>query len=164
MNLGRPTYVFKPLKPLLGSGILTVNGAPWYFQRNLIAPEFSLFKIQIEELVLNVVHHGELQNENSHKYENYQKDRLQIIIDNIGEANNKKKQKVIVDMCSKNIYFAGSQTTAVLLTWTLILLRLYGPGITSRAERTNILVFITVMHRDMEICREDANESKEPTT
>ncbi|KAI9108117.1 hypothetical protein K1719_020990 [Acacia pycnantha] len=130
MDLGRPTYVFKPLKPLLGSGILTVNGAPWYFQRNLIAPEFSLFKIQ-------------------------------IILDNIGEANN-KKQKVIVDMCSKNIYFAGSETTAVLLTWTLILLRLYGPGpgITSGAKRTNILVFITVMHRDMEIWGEDANEFK----
>ncbi|XP_054782760.1 cytochrome P450 714A1-like [Prosopis cineraria] len=333
MDLGRPTYIFKPLKPLLGSGILTVNGPPWSFQRNLIAPEFSLLKIQnmvdfmeestkeimrkweriieesgvkkmaeividdymkdltadiiskacfsgsyaqgnqifakltalqaavakpnmlfgflylrilptkenkkiwklekeMEQLILKVVHHRKLQNQ-SHKDQN-QKDLLQMILENTAyEADNssgawgmwkklkhkRETQKLIVDIC-KNIYFAGSETTAVLLTWTLVLLclhpqwqdrlraeileaypnisphcfhdmdkfrnmkqlsmviqeslRLYGPAITTAREAikkvkvgemvvpkgTNILVFITAMHRDPEIWGEDANEFK----
>ncbi|KAK4268366.1 hypothetical protein QN277_025034 [Acacia crassicarpa] len=46
LDLGRPTYITKALKPLLGGGIFRVNGPHWSFQRNLIAPQFHLSKIK----------------------------------------------------------------------------------------------------------------------
>ncbi|XP_054782556.1 cytochrome P450 714A1-like [Prosopis cineraria] len=334
-DLGRPTYISKPLKPLLGSGIFRVNGPHWSFQRNLVAPQFYLSKIQnmvdfmedstkeimrkweriieksggkmaeividndmkeltadiiskacfggsyalgnqifaklttlqnalgklsvlfgflylrifptkenkevwrlekeIEQLILKVVDHHKLQNQ-SRIDQNNQKDLLQVILENTANGADEndssgawgmwkklkhkhETQKLIVDIC-KNIYFAGSDTTALLLTWILVQLslhphwqdclraeifetfpnmsshdfhdvdkfrkmkqlsmviqeslRLYGPGITTSREAleelkvgdmvvpkgTNILVFITAMHRDTEIWGEDANEFK----
>jgi hypothetical protein len=47
LDLGRPSYLTKTLKPMLGTGILRVNGQDWSFQRNLIAPEFYLSKIKV---------------------------------------------------------------------------------------------------------------------
>ncbi|CAL0299177.1 unnamed protein product [Lupinus luteus] len=46
LDLGRPSYLTKTLKPMLGSGIFRVNGLQWSFQRNLIGPEFFLSKIK----------------------------------------------------------------------------------------------------------------------
>ncbi|KAK7266926.1 hypothetical protein RIF29_19587 [Crotalaria pallida] len=45
-DLGRPLYLNKILRPMLGSGILRVNGLEWNFQRNLIGPHFFLSKIK----------------------------------------------------------------------------------------------------------------------
>ncbi|KAM5560774.1 cytochrome P450 714A1-like [Rosa sericea] len=46
LDLGRPTYLSKPLKPLLGNGLIVANGHEWAFQRKLIAPEFFLDKVK----------------------------------------------------------------------------------------------------------------------
>ncbi|KAK7394919.1 hypothetical protein VNO78_15460 [Psophocarpus tetragonolobus] len=46
LDLGRPSYLTKTLKPLLGNGIIRSNGLNWAFQRNLLAPEFFQSKIK----------------------------------------------------------------------------------------------------------------------
>ncbi|KAG4925416.1 hypothetical protein JHK87_050956 [Glycine soja] len=46
LHLGRPSYLTKTLKPLLGNGIIRSNGLHWAFQRNLLAPEFFHSKIK----------------------------------------------------------------------------------------------------------------------
>ncbi|XP_004305066.1 PREDICTED: cytochrome P450 714A1-like isoform X2 [Fragaria vesca subsp. vesca] len=46
LNLCRPTYLSKPLKPLLGNGLIVANGHEWAYQRKLIAPEFFLDKVK----------------------------------------------------------------------------------------------------------------------
>ncbi|KAF1877692.1 hypothetical protein Lal_00040410 [Lupinus albus] len=60
LDLGRPSYLTKVLKPMLGSGILRVNGLEWSFQRNLIGPEFFLSKIKnmvdlMEESAMGII-------------------------------------------------------------------------------------------------------------
>lgn len=47
LDLGRPSYLSKPLMPMLGNGILRANGQLWSFQRNLIVPEFFMSKIKV---------------------------------------------------------------------------------------------------------------------
>lgn len=47
LNLCRPTYLSKPLKPLLGNGLIVANGHEWVYQRKLIAPEFYLDKVKV---------------------------------------------------------------------------------------------------------------------
>lgn len=87
---------------------------------------------EVEKLILKVVSDRKLENQ---RYGNEnQKDLLQLIIDSSANAKNQsgsgimkklrhkhETKKLIVDMC-KNIYFAGSESTAVLVTWTLVLL------------------------------------------
>ncbi|XP_054817829.1 cytochrome P450 714A1-like [Prosopis cineraria] len=234
LDLGKSPTMSKVVKPLLGDGILMANGQYWSFQRNIIAPQFFLSKIQnmvamieestreimrkwercigesggkmaeividndlkalttdvickacfgssyvqgiqifdklaslqsalakpslpfgisilrylptkgnreiwrlekeIEKLILTVVEDREKENQGQVNLN--QKDLLQITIDSVTiDANDysgwrtlkklRHKQheakKLIVDMC-KNIYFAGSESTAVLVTWTLIIL------------------------------------------
>ena len=94
---------------------------------------------EIEELILEVVHHHKLKSQS--RIDQNQEDLLHMIIENIAvdddTANNnrawgilrrrnhkRETQKLIVDIC-KNIYFAGSDTSALLLTWTLIQLSLH---------------------------------------
>ncbi|XP_027338716.1 cytochrome P450 714A1-like [Abrus precatorius] len=60
LDLGRPSYLTKPLKPMLGEGILRANGVHWTFQRNLLAPEFFLTKIKnmvdlMEESTMEII-------------------------------------------------------------------------------------------------------------
>ncbi|KAK7266929.1 hypothetical protein RIF29_19590 [Crotalaria pallida] len=61
LDIGRPTHLTESLKPLLGSsGILSINGQKWAFQRNLIAPEFFISKIKnmvdlMEETAMAIV-------------------------------------------------------------------------------------------------------------
>ncbi|KAI9108048.1 hypothetical protein K1719_020921 [Acacia pycnantha] len=46
LDLGKPSYLSKPLKPMLGNGIIRANGHYWSFQRNLVAPQLFLSKIK----------------------------------------------------------------------------------------------------------------------
>ncbi|XP_020239482.1 cytochrome P450 714A1 [Cajanus cajan] len=60
LELGRPSYLTKTLKPLLGNGILRSNGLNWAFQRNLLAPEFFQSKIKnwvdiMEESTMEII-------------------------------------------------------------------------------------------------------------
>ncbi|XP_061988862.1 cytochrome P450 714A1-like [Rosa rugosa] len=45
LDLGKPTYLGKPLQPLLGDGIVRSNGQHWANQKKIIAPEFFLNKV-----------------------------------------------------------------------------------------------------------------------
>lgn len=234
LDLGRPSYLSKALKPMLGYGIIRANGHNWSFQRNLIAPQFFISKIQnmvgfmqestkeimrkwercitesggkaaeividddlkaltadvickacfgssyaqgnqifaklaalqaalakpnllfgfanlrflptqenreirrlekeFEKLILNVIEDRKL--ENQRLVNENRKDLLQLMIDSAVDADlsgwgilkklrrKRKTTKLIADMCS-NIYFAGSETTALSVTWTLILLAMH---------------------------------------
>ncbi|KAK7277202.1 hypothetical protein RIF29_18353 [Crotalaria pallida] len=46
LNLGKPTYVSKSLKPFLGQGIISSNGPLWAHQRKIIAPQLYLDKVK----------------------------------------------------------------------------------------------------------------------
>lgn len=45
--LGKPSYVSKRLKPMLGNGIIRSNGHCWTQQRKIIAPEFFMEKVKV---------------------------------------------------------------------------------------------------------------------
>ncbi|XP_044396287.1 cytochrome P450 714C3 isoform X1 [Triticum aestivum] len=45
-ELGKPNYLKKTRKALLGGGLLTVNGDEWAYQRKTMAPEFFMDKIK----------------------------------------------------------------------------------------------------------------------
>ncbi|KAM0897986.1 hypothetical protein ACQ4PT_022214 [Festuca glaucescens] len=45
-ELGKPNYLKKSRKALLGRGIFTVNGNEWAYQRKTMAPEFFMDKIK----------------------------------------------------------------------------------------------------------------------
>lgn len=47
LDLGKPTYLGKPLQPLLGDGIIRSNGQHWANQKKIIAPEFFLNKVKV---------------------------------------------------------------------------------------------------------------------
>ncbi|KAI9108140.1 hypothetical protein K1719_021013 [Acacia pycnantha] len=232
LDLGKPSYLSKPFKPMLGYGIIRANGHKWSFQRNLIAPQLFLSKIknmvdfmeestkeiirkwdrritesggkvaeividkdlmaltadvickacfgssyaqgnqifaklsalqavlakpnllfgfthirflptkanreiwrlgkEYNKLILKVIEDRKL--ENQRQVNENRNDLLQIIIDGAADADNSRSgiwknlrrkhdetKRIIMDVCS-NIYFAGSETSALLLTWTLILL------------------------------------------
>lgn len=60
LELGRPSYLTKTLKPLLGDGIFRSNGLQWAFQRNLLAPQFFQSKVKdwvdiIEESTMEII-------------------------------------------------------------------------------------------------------------
>ncbi|CAJ1948936.1 unnamed protein product [Sphenostylis stenocarpa] len=46
LNLGKPTYLSKDMRPLLGKGILTSSGPIWAHQRKIISPELYLDKVK----------------------------------------------------------------------------------------------------------------------
>ncbi|BFG21444.1 hypothetical protein CerSpe_077180 [Prunus speciosa] len=46
LKLGKPAYLSKDRKPLLGQGILASNGPTWSHQRKIIAPEFYSDKVK----------------------------------------------------------------------------------------------------------------------
>jgi hypothetical protein len=46
-ELGKPNYLRKSRKALLGRGIFTVNGNEWVYQRKTMAPEFFMDKIKV---------------------------------------------------------------------------------------------------------------------
>ncbi|RDY01134.1 Cytochrome P450 714C2, partial [Mucuna pruriens] len=46
LNLGKPTYLSKDLRPLLGQGILSSSGKIWAHQRKIIAPQLYFGKVK----------------------------------------------------------------------------------------------------------------------
>ncbi|KAK7277203.1 hypothetical protein RIF29_18354 [Crotalaria pallida] len=46
LNLGKPSYLSKDMRPLLGHGILSSSGPTWAYQRKIIAPELYLNKVK----------------------------------------------------------------------------------------------------------------------
>ncbi|CAL0324351.1 unnamed protein product [Lupinus luteus] len=46
LNLGKPSYLSKDMRPLLGQGILSSSGTIWAHQRKIIAPELYLNKVK----------------------------------------------------------------------------------------------------------------------
>lgn len=47
LDLGRPTYLSKPMQPLLGDSVIRANGEEWAYQKKIIAPEFFLDKVKV---------------------------------------------------------------------------------------------------------------------
>lgn len=47
LSLGRPTYMSKDLKPILGQGIISSSGQTWSHQRKIISPEFYFDKVKV---------------------------------------------------------------------------------------------------------------------
>ncbi|OIW00973.1 hypothetical protein TanjilG_16222 [Lupinus angustifolius] len=46
LNLGKPSYLAKDMRPLFGQGILSSSGTIWAHQRKIIAPELYLNKVK----------------------------------------------------------------------------------------------------------------------
>jgi len=227
LNLCRPKYLSKPLKPLLCNGLIVANGHEWAYQRKLIAPEFFLDKVkgmvglmeestmalletwdsriqesesstvemridqdlkalsadiisracfgssysqgneifakiaflqdalskpnllfgflnfrffrtetdkkirimneEVDAMLLKLVNDRRAQTELGGLYE---KDLLQLILESAASLSTDmpqykhKTDRFILDNC-RNIYFAGSETTALTVSWTLMLLSLH---------------------------------------
>lgn len=47
LNLGKPSFLSKDNRPLLGQGILSSSGQYWAHQRKIIAPELYLEKMKV---------------------------------------------------------------------------------------------------------------------
>lgn len=56
LDLGKPSYMSKALEPMLGKGIIHANGHYWAFQRKLIAPEFFLSKLKVDQNIFSYIH------------------------------------------------------------------------------------------------------------
>lgn len=50
LNLGKPSYLSTERGPLLGRGILSSNGPYWAHQRKIIAPEFYLERVKVQNV------------------------------------------------------------------------------------------------------------------
>ncbi|XP_019451530.1 PREDICTED: cytochrome P450 714A1-like isoform X1 [Lupinus angustifolius] len=97
--------------------------------------EIKKLEKEVEMLIMKVIHNREVENKNSTMHAN-EKDLLQRMIEGTTNAtisDSKGKllklgknevNRMIIDMC-KNIYFAGSDTTAIAVAWTLMLLTVY---------------------------------------
>ncbi|KAG5135137.1 hypothetical protein JHK82_026325 [Glycine max] len=96
----------------------------------------ELWKLQkeVEMMILKVIKDREADNQKSGTHEN-QKDLLQIILEGAASATTDTSRKgifrpryninqLILDIC-KNVYFAGSESTALATIWTLLLLALH---------------------------------------
>jgi cytochrome P450 len=47
LNLGKPSYLSKDMRPLLGQGMVSSSGHIWAHQRKIIAPELYLNKVKV---------------------------------------------------------------------------------------------------------------------
>lgn len=55
LDLGKPSFLQKERGALLGMGILTSNGELWEHQRKVIAPEFFMEKVKVNESLKNLL-------------------------------------------------------------------------------------------------------------
>ncbi|CAL0299172.1 unnamed protein product [Lupinus luteus] len=89
---------------------------------------------EVDKLIVKVIHDREVENKNGENGKH--KDMLQTLLDGINAVNAKsngkgsfkltkhEKNEVIIDIC-KTIYFAGSETSALAISWTLLMLALH---------------------------------------
>lgn len=85
--------------------------------------EMWRLKKEVDELVINIVHSRQIQNRENNINEK-RSDLLQKILEGASNDVGLNKNPIIIDLC-KNIYFAGSESTALAITWTLLLLALH---------------------------------------
>ena len=52
--LGKPSFLSKDNRPLLGQGILSSSGLYWAHQRKIIAPELYLDKMKVTLYILRI--------------------------------------------------------------------------------------------------------------
>lgn len=96
--------------------------------------EMWRLKKEVDMLIMEMIHDREIKNQN--KDDEKQTDLLQKILEGAAcdttlNANAKgifkakhNMNQLIIDLC-KNIFFAGSESTAIAVSWTLLLLALH---------------------------------------
>eukprot|EP01018_Ginkgo_biloba_P017025 Gb_01907 [translate_table: standard] len=110
-------------KQLTGDGLIAVEGEKWVAQRRLLSPAFHAETIKLIVERERSVKTG--------KVEDYGTDLLGLMMAaNKNETINGDNKHLcmsvqdIVDNC-KTFYFAGHETTSLLLTWTVVLLGMH---------------------------------------
>lgn len=93
----------------------------------------ELWRLQkeVDMLIMKIITDREAQNQKNNTYVD-QKDLLQTILEGVASATDGKgvfkhgngMNQLIVDIC-KNFYFAGSESSALAVIWTLLLLALH---------------------------------------
>ncbi|TKY65631.1 PHYB activation tagged suppressor 1 [Spatholobus suberectus] len=116
-------------KPSILFGFLNLSFLPTKENK-----ELRKLQKEVETMILKVIKDREAENQKSSTHWN-QKDLLQIILEGAASATTGSSGKgifgpqyninqLILDMC-KNMYFAGSESTSLSITWTLLLLALH---------------------------------------
>ncbi|WVZ13653.1 hypothetical protein V8G54_011219 [Vigna mungo] len=82
--------------------------------------EIKSLKMEVEKLLMEMIKSREdcMEKERSNSYEN---DLLCILLDEMKKESGSLNLQLVMDEC-KTFFFAGHETTALLLTWTVMLL------------------------------------------
>ncbi|KAJ4840751.1 hypothetical protein Tsubulata_043261 [Turnera subulata] len=122
-----------PFVRLLHRGVASLEGEAWATRRRSITPAFQFLPTkknkrrysidtQIKTTLRNIIHMKEeaLRNEDSDNAN----DLLSLLLRSKAQADNELTIDDVIEEC-KLFYFAGQETTANLLTWTLVLLSMH---------------------------------------
>ncbi|XBH97676.1 hypothetical protein VPH35_127318 [Triticum aestivum] len=119
---------FPALSMLLAKGVADYEGEKWAKHRRILNPAFHLEKLKIESILRNLI---EKRMKAMQEGESTKDDLLGLILHSSMTATNENSQSIpgmtieeVIEEC-KLFYFAGSETTSVLLTWTMIVLSMH---------------------------------------